>query len=384
MTMLAKPHTPPLGHVSFPSLIVALITLASPALADMTPGRTSPEDDQLPLPRWTDSEIQSFRESALFPGDGLLPGMGHTIPDFTGLQQPDAGPLLQDRFTRPVELPSRLKPEEMRLFLPEALLGRTASDSPVHRTEPTPVSVLQKITPEFIRLCEQTRRGDFLIDPELHLPEMQAQTMLEFLKFHANDARVQIYVLVLPKDRKWPDDLPFDHIASGSLLARESCLVVYPLSEPWRAQMFLSRSIHTHASDTFLQETLQACVSSALQTTDAHDQLHRYVVELSTRLFWLQNALAGRTATTSSGDMHLASVAPGKETSGGMASTLPAFLTAGGAVALMAAVILIAWLGARRRLRTRQTKFVWYFQEPETIPRLGGAFTGGGGGVLRY
>ena len=359
------------------------MTLAGPMFADVPASRDSSEDDLLPLPRWTDSEVQTFRDSSPFPGEGLLPGMGQTMPDFTGLQKPEAGPQLEELFTRTPDLPSRLKPEEMRLFLPEALLGRSAPDSSVYDSEPTPISALQEITPEFMTLCEQTPTGEFLIDPEVHLPEMQAQAMREFLEFHAHDARIQLHVLVLPKDKKWPDTLPFDRIASGSLLAQESCLVVYPLSEPWRAQMFLTRSIHSHASDNFLHETLQACVSSALQTTDAHDQLHRYVVELSTRLFWLQKALAGRAGTNSADDKDMATITREEEKSGSPTSMTSVLLIAGGAVAVMVIALLAIWFGARR-LRTRQTKFVWYFPEPETVPRLGGAFTGGGGGMLRY
>lgn len=372
-----------IGHAQFAELVAFSMMLAGTLLADVPAGHDSPEDELLPLPRWTDSEVQTFRQSALFPGEGLLPGTGQPMPDFTGLQKPEAGPQLQELFTRTPDLPSRLKPEEMRLFLPEALLGRSPPQISPHDSAPTPLSALQGITPEFIALCEQTPPGEFLIDPQVNLPEIQAQAMREFLKFHAHDARIQLHVLVLPKDKKWPDSLHFDRIASGSLLARESCLLVYPLSEPWRAQLFLTRSIYDHASDAFLRETLQACVTSALQTTDAQDQLHRYVVELSTRLFWLQKALAGRGDPESADQKDLTSVTHGREKAGSSISITSITLVVGGAVVMAAVVLLAVWFGARR-MRKGPTKFVWYFPEPETIPRLGGAFTGGGGGVIRY
>jgi hypothetical protein len=37
-----------------------------------------------------------------------------------------------------------------------------------------------------------------------------------------------------------------------------------------------------------------------------------------------------------------------------------------------------------RQRRLKRQKSVWLLPEPETIPRLGGAFTGGGGGMIRY
>jgi hypothetical protein len=371
------------GHAQLATLVGFSLLLAGTLLADAPAGHDSPENEMLPLPRWTDSEVQTFRQSALFPGEGLLPSTGQPLPDFTGLQKPETGPQLQELFTRTPDLPSRLKPEEMRLFLPEALLGRSPPQIAAHDLAPTPVSALQGITPEFIALCEQTPPEEFLIDPQVNLPEIQAQAMREFLKFHAHDARIQLHVLVLPKDKTWPDSLHFDRIASGSLLAKESCLLVYPLSEPWRAQVFLTRSIHGHASDAFLNETLQACVTSALQTTDAQDQLHRYVVELSTRLFWLQKALAGRADTESADDKDLTSVTHGREKAGSSISITSATLVLGGAFVMTAVVLLAIWFGTKR-MRKGSTKFVWYFPEPETIPRLGGAFTGGGGGVIRY
>lgn len=383
MSMRSQLFATARGHTQLTELVVACMMLAGPLLADVPAGQDSPEDELLPLPRWTDSEVQTFRESALFPGEGLLPGTTQSIPDFTGLPKSEAGPQLQELFTRTPDLPSRLKPEEMRLFLPEALLGSPPHQISAQASVPTPVSALQAITPEFMTLCEKAPPGDFLIDPEVHLPEMEAQAMRAFLNFHAQDARIQLHVLVLPKNKKWPDSLHFDQIASGSLLDRESCLLVYPLSEPWRAQVFLTRSIHSHASVTFLHETLQACVTSALETTDARDQLHRYVVELSTRLFWLQKALAGQVDSGSSDDKALTPVTHEREKAGGSLSITPVSMIIGGAVIMTVFGLLAAWFGTKR-MRKGPTKFVWYFPEPETIPRLGGAFTGGGGGVVRY
>lgn len=368
-----------LGNRLNAGLVLAFVTTICPLFAGAPADQNSPEEGLLPLPRWTDSEIQAFRNSS---GDGLLPGIGPALTDFTGLQKPEAGPRLEELFKRVPDLPSRLKPEEMRLFLPEALLGQSATHRAEHDSLPTPIAALSDVTPEFMALCEQTLPKEFLIDPELLLPEMQAQAMSQFLEFHARDARIHLRVLVLPKNRKMSEAPSFERIASGSLMARESCLVVYPLSEPWRAQLFLSENVHRETSDAFLRETLQSCVNSAVQTSDAHDQLHRYMVELSTRLFWLQKALAGSPGGLSAKAHGMSQVSPGgqKNVAGSNSS---AILLASFGIAVLITALLAIHLNTKRRL-TQQTKFVWHFPEPETIPRLGGAFTGGSGGMIRY
>ncbi|MEZ5384063.1 MAG: hypothetical protein R3F13_00970 [Prosthecobacter sp.] len=331
----------------------------------------------LPLPRWTDSEIQTFHNSS---GAALLPGMGPTMTDLTGLK-PETGPRLEELFKEAPDLPSRLKPEEMRLFLPTALLGQATTRHVEHDSSPTPIAALQDVTPEFMALCEQAPPGEFLIDPELLLPEMQAQAMRQFLEFHAKDARIHLSVLVLPKNRKLWGEPTLEHIASGSLMGGDSCLVAYPLSEPWRAQMFLSERVHRKASDAFLRETLQACVNSAVQTSDTHDQMHRYMVELSTRLFWLQKALAPASNGINANQL-LAQVST-EERNIATSSDSSAFLWKTLCIASTLIILVIHRLRVKRRLGNH-AKYVWHFPEPETIPRLGGAFTGGGGGMIRY
>ncbi len=377
-SMRFLPHLPG-HHCTNARLLLAFITAVCPLFADVPAGQDSPEESLLPLPRWTDSEIQAFQNLS---GDGLLPGVGQTLTDFTGLQQPESGPRLEELFKKAPDFPSRLKPEEMRLFLPEALLGQSSADRSVHDSLPTPIAALSDVTREFMALCEQSLPDEFLIDPEFLLPEMQAQALSQFLEFHARDARIHLRVIVLPKNRKMSATPPLDRIASGSLVARESCLVVYPLSEPWRAQLFLSKSIHHETSDAFLRETLQSCVSSAMQTSDAHDQLHRYMVELSTRLFWLQKALADTPDDINAKRQGMAQVSPGEQQHVAGSNSSAIFWVGFGIVFSVISLVGIR-LNAKRR-RTRQTKFVWHFPEPETIPRLGGAFTGGGGGMIRY
>jgi hypothetical protein len=51
---------------------------------------------------------------------------------------------------------------------------------------------------------------------------------------------------------------------------------------------------------------------------------------------------------------------------------------------LLAGLLAIAARRLFRHLRLVRQRRIWVLAEPETVPRLGGAFTGGGGGMIRY
>jgi hypothetical protein len=116
-----------------------------------------------------------------------------------------------------------------------------------------------------------------------------------------------------------------------------------------------------------------------------HDQLRRYTIHLSTRLFWLQKALGTAPSQETGAGQALAEFAP--------ASKAPAMLSPAGlmppAVWSATSVLLLGltsiagrqWL---RRIRLRRQHRIWMLAEPDTVPRLGGAFTGGGGAMIRY
>lgn len=376
------------GMTTMLLLATAYVAMAH---AESPQSDANPEEKALPLPQWSQQELRAFRDSL-----PALNGPGVLLPEFIGttgdlneiLRTPlSIGPRLDHLFTdQKSELSPRLRSEDMRLFLPESLLGQPAQRSPQMVNTPTPLSSLRDMTPEFLAACTQALPSEYLIDPDVLVPEMEHSDIERFLEFHARDAHIKLYVLITAHDRKLPEAAELNKIASGSLLRASACLLVYPLGEPWRARLFVSKSVHEQTSPMFLSETVQACTREAMQSSDGHDQLHRYAVNLSTRLFWLQKALGLDAKYQSGNEQTLAEVAP-------EAAVISSTLNREGILLSMAWVFSsvfalgIAGVFCRRFQRQRQLKMkqsVWILPEPETIPRLGGAFTGGGGGMTRY
>jgi len=352
------------------------------------------EDEELPLPRWTNEELRTFGESgsAGVSPDILLPTVPAHMENVDEFLRGNlrSGPRLDDLPTDLTgELPSRLRPEDMRRFLPD-VAGEPQVEvrNAVPLANPSPLLALREVSPEFLQAAADSLRSEYLIDPDIHVPEMAHLQMMRFLEFHAHDARIKLYVLVIDKDQKLPPQASLERIASGSLLKSDSCLLVYPLSEPWRARLFVSKSIYDLTSPKFLSETAQECVTQSMQTSDPHDQLQRYGIQLSTRLFWLQKAIGKDQAQPSSEPLREfvpdappaqpVTVAANSDISG---MQILYWLIAG---ALAFFLTRFAWNRSQLCWQQRMHNRVWILPDIEPTSRLGGAFTGGGGAMHRF
>lgn len=352
-------------------------------------------DEDLPLPRWSEDELRLFREQrqGTIEPDVLLPDAPRYPENLDeALREPLArsGPRLDELpSTLSGEIVPRLRVQDILSFLPDA-----------SKEEVRPASTLSTGMPpketsrEFLRSAHTSPGDKFLIDPEARLPEMATMEMERLLEFHASDARIKLYVLVLAKNETLPANADLNSIASGKLVSSDACLVVYPLAEPWRARLLVSRTVHDKASPQFLAETASECVRQALVATEAGDQLERFVTALSPRLFWLQTALEKSTPSSlphsplreiadGHGNMAIPSEPPPQPLEPAAALTLPHLIWG----TVLAGVIMSGVWAARRWIRRRRARIqtsVWLLPEPEVQPRLGGAFCGGAGMVMRY
>ena len=369
-----------------------LLIGAAAASADVPQPVEKTEEHALPLPRWSDQELKTFRDTTPVVNipSVLLPKNGEVSSDINDLLHTplSSGPRLDHFFSNhDNELSPRLQAEDLRLFLPESILGLPTQSQTSSSTAllPTPLSALREVSPEFLAACAQSLPKEYLIDPDLLVPEMQNHDLMRLLEFHAQDARIKLYVLIIAHDQKLPEGTELEKIASGSLLQSDACLLIYPLGEPWRTRLFVSGSIHNQISTGFLSDTIQACLQESLQTSNIHDQLRRYTIHLSTRLFWLQKALGTSPAKKTADDQILAELNPAAKAPvvEATASAISIVIWTSASL-LMLVITCLAGRHFLRQLRLKRQRRMWMLSEPETVPRLGGAFTGGGGGMIRY
>lgn len=343
-------------------------------------------DEILPLPQWSGPEISGAPPPRL--GGLLLPeGLGIDDESDPTPRLPSDAPILASEF-------QASSPDiDFSLFLPDALLGKTIQT--YQSPGPTPAAALRDLDESFFTICRESPGDEHLIDPESHVSETQKEDLLRFLEFHARDARIKAYVIVTDRDQTVPKKADLSTIASGALSSQDSCLAVYPLGEPWRARLFLSASIHKAVAPDYLNKLVQDCAKDASLVSDPLEQLHRFTVRLSIRLFWLEKLIGtGRPsqAKLSREDVPDDIIAK-REAALSEALLRDSNPTNGATVLQWWSVvfgILLSLAGgaatyaALRHRRRRLVGFVWMLPENETQPRLGGAFSGGGGACIEY
>lgn len=342
--------------------------------------------DDLPLPAWSEDEIRAqLNGNAPLLGGALLPeGM---IPE-------DAMPpvlLRPPSLSDPAQTPAS-PPGDVSLFLPDALLGarKNGENEP---QQPTPASALRDLDGEFFEACVEAPMDTRLLDPSSLVSETQREDITRFLEFHARDAKIDAYVLVIDRDQQLAEGVDLSRVASGALVGKKACLAVYPLGEPWRVRLFMSSEVHDAVAPGYLAGLLEDCSRDAMQAADSLEQLHRFTVRLSIRLFWLEKVLPKEKPVSAKPQAQkpaanpLPEILPAERAVTAITARRPwyQFMHPAWWIALtgllVAAPGFMMWRARRRQfLRTH----VWRLPEREVPPRLGGTFSGGAGVSVQF
>lgn len=350
-------------------------------LACMVPWGVTAESEP-PLPTW--DEV-----SPVMPGGHL----GDLLP-----AGPQAGNLPENALPPWQESPLQMQEEgglsasDLQLFL----RGERAPDAGATVT-PTPVLALKTVPETALSGLVSHPLNEGLMDPQNLVPELVGQDLQRLLEFHNAESRVSLYVLVLDRDQKLEGNAGLEAFYRRVPASAAVCLAVYPLGEPWRARLLVARGIQKAASPAALAEMAEDCIRDSMQVNQAAQQLQRYVVRLSTRLFWLEKSLTPGPAQITDetagveDSPSLAEVAPSRDkmpspVQVGVGEKAGAAAWLGGALGGVAALILggSMWLGWQRFKNRAQTRKVWLLPESESPSRLGGAFSGGAGISIRF
>ncbi len=340
--------------------------------------------EEPPLPTWDVGSSASAGTAAdMTPGSNFSnllpkndtqdPASGFFLGDGGSLASP---PLMLDD--------SGLSPHDLALFLRGGLLD--APQEPV-RQNPTPAVALREVPEVVLEALPQVPLNEYLINPQSLMTELPALDLERLLQFHASEARILLYVLVLDRDQTISDAARLNDLAGRLLAGREICLVVYPLGEPWRARFMVSQGVQQSASVAGLSEMAEDCIQDALLTNDPDHQLQRFAVKLSTRLFWLEKNLTKAVPVMKRGAVfHEVTRKPLMAAAVHSGLSWPVLhMAAVSALSVMigAGLILALRFWSRARALKKQLP-VWMLPEIEVQPRLGGAFSGGAGAMIHF
>ncbi|MBL9116465.1 MAG: hypothetical protein JNJ83_15775 [Verrucomicrobiaceae bacterium] len=296
-------------------------------------------------------------------------------------------------------------PADLTGFLPPSLIR--ASEPRVARMS-TPAD-LQDLSADAVTAAYDSSPDTLFIDPTYQLTAHERDDMERFLSFHDRDAMITAYVLLIGQHEKLPADFEAAKLVQGGLLKENRCLLVVPHGDPQRARLFFTSNLHRDTAPVQLSGILADCVAHGASASDPQEQLHRLLVRLSIRLFWLENVLRPATKLT---EVPIRSVVAAdlpktQETKPQVTltpSVMPTTVTEVSAPLLVSdaairdtAVQPVEWLalfglltalGGFALFRWRRYKmrhYEWYLPDiPTANPRLGGLSSGGAGAWINF
>ena len=322
--------------MKFPSALAAAAILTATAGAYVEP----------PLPAWDDEERAEVDAAGWVPGAILL--TDDPVPD-----EPEkpAEPALE------VEQP---KPEEI------------ADD-----LKPTP-GIDEKFLPAYFA----ERPNTFLVDPQNLLSSTDYRDRLGFLNYHASDSSIDLFVYVMGGDQEIPGEVREEETIERFFSeGRPAAIVYYYLGAPQRSVVYLSPSITDSISAAEQHRALESSVMQAFEKIEPAEQIERFLVQMSIRIYWMERMLAGETATAAAAPPTSPLVESRREKPAADHAWLREMaLRAAIPAALLLGTFLTAF-GFRHWLRIRAR---YRFPDFEVEPRLGGNHAAGVGAVISF
>lgn len=239
-----------------------------------------------------------------------------------------------------------------------------------------------EIPEKFLSAYYGERPKAFLVDPQGWLRASDFRDRLAFLNYHASDSSVDLFVYIIGRDQVIPSGVQ-DQERVGRLFAegRPAVVVDYYLGAPQRSSMVLSPSIIAAVSPAEQRHALESAVMQANERTNPSEQLERFLVQLSIRIYWMERMIAGELPVNKSVPL-LKTDARGKAAlKSEKWIRVSEFASRFGWIAAMVLGGVTAICGGIGCLRFRAG---YRFPELRVEPRLGGDHAAGVGAVISF
>lgn len=183
---------------------------------------------------------------------------------------------------------------------PDATIEPLVADLPEPVEEPDEEDQEETIIPSedmaaYFKEVPRNERGetDFLSDPQELLSQQEFRDRQSFLDYHSSESNIEIFVYLFDDRQEFPADTNIETVYQD-LFAMHGpvALVFYHLGAPDRSQLFMSPEIRAVISQDQQDRTLRAAIAEAFEKSDVGYQLDNFLVEISTRLYWVERELS--------------------------------------------------------------------------------------------
>jgi hypothetical protein len=298
-----------------------------------------------PLPEWSAADKTAVEKGELVPGLSLL---GHDLPE-----EDAAAPAAQ---------------------VPQPTAEELAEK------EKASTEVAEKYWDAYFG----ERPTSFLVDPQGLLSTKDARDRESFLKYHAGDSKVDLYVYLFDGHQSIPSEAREEEIVERFFSEGKPAVVVYYfLGAPQKSDIYVSPLLADSVSAAEQRRALISSVEEALEKPDGLAQFEAFCVQLSIRIYWMERAaglVTEEVAAAPSPRRAKSHEAEAKEESKIVAKAKEWGVQYGPSAGIMVGAVLTVVGGlafARRRARYRFPVF-------EVAPRMGGAHAAGIGAVISF
>ncbi|MBB5352290.1 hypothetical protein HNR46_002533 [Haloferula luteola] len=141
---------------------------------------------------------------------------------------------------------------------------------------------------------------DFLLDPqEILRPDERAERE-KFLRYHAEDSKIDFHVLLFQEDQALPDGVRLEELGERFASKGKPALVaLYFYGAPNRAMLEFSPDLTEKVRPSDANRLLVQCIRAAEGKGNAAEQLEAFCVQAAIRIFWVEQAV-GLAAPTES------------------------------------------------------------------------------------
>lgn len=135
-----------------------------------------------------------------------------------------------------------------------------------------------------------------LVDPQQLLTEQKSHDIERFLEYHADEARFDICLMLFGGTQEIPKDIDLAQKHQEWFNNLPVVSVAYFLEHPERTTILYSDEVKSKLSPAVFEDIFKSCVREAQVAETAFDQVERFAIELSIRLYWLDKLLERQAA----------------------------------------------------------------------------------------
>ena len=251
------------------------------------------EFEILTLPVWRYYEAEEDT-AGYYPGGGLWPE--GTLPKKGGI----AHVVKADEEFRKARLwrkyPS-LEPkeggEEVQVPIPKVryLASETDEILPELPSHESVAEELPELTAAEIDELIGQKPEQMLIDPQGLINGQRANDIMRFLEFHSEQAKFQIYALVLGENQQLPESVNLDQVHEDWFAETKTALLIYHQNAPLKTRVILGQKISVQVEPGFVYSLIENSIAGRMESEDSADQLEKIAIELSIQLFGLESHL---------------------------------------------------------------------------------------------